>query len=446
MLVLALLGFTAQVQAQDWVQHFAGGGGLIDIPNAITLDSAGNVIVAGFTYQGAVKSHDMVVLKYSSSGALLWIRTYNGAGSLDDIAYSVATDSADNIYITGGSNRGGATAEDVVTVKYDANGTFLWGKVYNGAANSTDIGSFVALDSTGNVYVAGRTDRGTDDYLLIKYDTNGNQQWVRVYNGTDGSSDEVHALSIDSSDNVLITGESGGKLTGNDYVTLKYDGAGNVLWAKRYTSAGSNQDNPLGMAVDSTGNVYVTGQSTIGGQEDAVTVKYDSAGVQRWVRAYDGPKHEDDSGNAITVDSTGNVYVVCHSAGGTATGHGFSTESDWAILKYTSNGVRKWVSRTYTGGDDLPTSVKVDSNGYVYVTGYITGTTAGGVDGQDVYTAKYDQTGVSPTVVWEHRYKGSGDGVDIGHAMAVDGAGNTYVAISSIGTTNTTDIVTVKYH
>src|SRR5438874_9524145 len=96
------------------------------------------------------------------------------------------------------------------------------------------------------------------------------------------------------------------------------------------------------MAIDAAGNVYVTGNSLgIGTGYDYATVKYNSSGTQQWVTRYNGPANRDDYGNAIAVDSSGNVYVTGWSPGS-------GTDYDYATIKYNSTGQQQWVAR-YNG-------------------------------------------------------------------------------------------------
>ena len=162
-----------------------------------------------------------------------------------------------------------------------------WVARYNGPDNAMDIGSAVAVDEQGNVYVAGGTGNlgpgsGTNDYAILKYDPNGNLLWTQRYNGPgsgpDLNDDFASALAVDEQGNVYVTGWSRGNDTTYDYATLKYDPNGNLLWVQRYSNPDS-YDEAKALAVDEQGNVYVTGHSWGSGNGitadvDAVTIKY----------------------------------------------------------------------------------------------------------------------------------------------------------------------------
>jgi hypothetical protein len=129
--------------------------------------------------------------------------------------------------------------------------------------------------------------------------------WVTGYNGPGNGGDSASAIAVDDSGNVYVTGGSDGVGIGSDYATIKYDSSGQQQWVARYTGFGGyGNDTAYAIAVDHSGNVYVTGRSPgIGTAEDYATVKYNSAGQQQWVARYNGPANFTDVAYAIAVDA-----------------------------------------------------------------------------------------------------------------------------------------------
>ena len=158
------------------------------------------------------------------------------------------------------------------------------------------------------------------------------EAWVARYNGPANDSDSAVAMTIDGSGNVYVTGGSATSGFTPDYVTIKYDSAGQKQWLARFAGPDDDADFANAIAVDGSGNVYVTGIAWgYGDDSDYGTVKYNSSGEQQWVGRYDGPAHNLDTAMAIAVDGSGNVYVTGRSPG---VGAGY----DYATIKYSASG------------------------------------------------------------------------------------------------------------
>ncbi|GAF95336.1 unnamed protein product, partial [marine sediment metagenome] len=181
----------------------------------------------------------------------------------------------------------------------------VWVARYDGAGNSGDRANALAVDADGNVYVTGQS-RGTgynDDYATVKYAPNGDTVWVRRYSGPGNYPDRANALALDAAGNVYVTGESYVSTRYYDYATLKYDADGNELWAARYNGPEDQSDIANAVAVDGSGNVYVTGYASCsGGSVDYATIKYDPNGDTLWVRFYGGAYNGEDYAYDLAVD------------------------------------------------------------------------------------------------------------------------------------------------
>ena len=345
-----------------WVARYDGPGHAEDLPYAIAVDSSGNVVVTGHSYETGDNS-DYTTIKYDADGNQLWVARHD-SGTVYDFATDVEIDSSGNVIVTGRSF-GTLTDYDYVTIKYDNNGNQLWLARYNGAGNQADYANALAVDSAGNVYVTGESIQietpyfDNPDYATVKYDSNGNQLWVATYNG--GGIDSAIAVALDTEGNVFVTGYSAGD--SNDYMTIKYDTNGNPLWTARYDGPGGGSDYAQALAIDADGNAYVTGQSGGDGTgQDFATVKYDATGAEAWVKRHTSQGSQNDYANAIVIDSSGYIYVTGNTV----------RSMDWSeitTLKYSSSGSERWVAR-YKGllwGNDNGIGVAVDPDNNVYV-------------------------------------------------------------------------------
>jgi type IX secretion system substrate protein/beta-propeller repeat-containing protein len=320
-----------------------------------------------------------------------------------------------------------------------------WVARYNGPGNASDVGIDVEVDDEGNVYVTGSsTGVGTFlDYATIKYNSAGVQQWVARYNGPANGTDRGQALTIDDDGNVYVTGHSLGIGTDFDYATIKYNSAGSELWVARFNGEGDGMDIANSIAVDNSGNVYVTGNIVSGfipedpfpiELQDWGTVEYNASGVEQWVAIHD--EGGDDFAESVVVDNLGNVFVtgsISNSPPGLE-----EPDLDYGTIKYNaSTGAEIWVAKYGPPpGEDFnewrAADQALDSAGNVYVTGQT---------GQGEYgTIKWNTNG---ELQWAIIYtNGVGDAAN---AIAVDASGNVYVTGGSQGIGTGTDYATIKY-
>jgi hypothetical protein len=327
-----------------------------DSPRAIAVDNLGNVFVTG----------DKTTEKYNNKGIAQWAAT-----DLSE-TQAIAVDNSGNVYVTGTVN-----GSDIPAVsKYDTNGNRIW--IWSAPVAESGGPSAIALDQSGNAYITGygQTDAGNKHYLTIKLDANGNQVWAETYSGPMNAGDISDDIAVDNQGNVFVTGKSLGIDTSYDYATIKYDSDGNQLWAVRYNDSVNGDDESGLLSLDSKGNVYVTGSSTNGSRNsDYATVKYDTNGNQLWLVRYSGLDNSNNGPTALTVDSSGNVYVtgVSSPVPGTMTytqGDYDRTVHDYATVKYDTNGRQLWAEiYDNTEGSSWAFGIAVDKSGNVFVTG-----------------------------------------------------------------------------
>jgi hypothetical protein len=319
---------------QLWVGQFGG--------NDLAIDESDNVYVTG---SGGTT-------RYDASGNLLWTRPWSSSTAKKPVDYwmpqaiALALDNSGNICVTGMFHTGSSL--ECVTIKYYPDGDTAWVTQTN-AGNQVNGGFDIAVDASENLYVTGVTGHTNGyDRLTIKYYPNGDTAWVRTYIPDIGPGTPYAmwgvAVTVDDSGNVYTTGLG---------VTLKYDASGNLQWADKL--------NGYDIALNSSGTIYLTGMSD---SLDYLTAKCYPNGDTAWTKIYDGPGNDWDQANSIALDSLGNVYVTGGSTGST-------TGYDYATMKYDPSGNRLWLVR-FDGpahNEDFATDIAIDAQGNVYVTG-----------------------------------------------------------------------------
>ncbi len=311
-----------------------------------------------------------------------------------------------------------------------------------GVAGATTWATGVAGDSGNNMYVTGWTNGGLDgnaltgmkDFFLVKYDSEGGKIFTKQM-GVAGADTMTNGIAVDSSGNVFMTGYTSGGLDGNaltgtkDFFLVKYDSAGDKIFTKQMGVAGADTI-ATGIAVDSSGNVYMTGYTSGGldgnaltGTKDFFLVKYDSEGNRVYTKQMGAGLET--KATSVSVDSNNIVYVTGFTSGG-LDGNTLTGSYDFFLTKYDSLGNRIQTTQMgVVGKETRATGVAVDSSGNVYVTGY----TEGGLDGNirtgffDSFLVKYDSGGnkiyTTQMGVTELRTEATD--------VAVDSNGNVYV-------------------
>ncbi len=386
---------TASAQpVEEWVARHRGSGGDYQ-GHGIVLGSSGNVYVSGDgRWKGYNTGRDYLTIGYDSSGNELWVARYDGPDSDDDKAHDMVTDSSENIYVIGHSG-GSGTSADYATIAYDSSGNELWVARYDGPASLEDWGTDIALDASDNVYVTGRSHDAFEvwDFATVAYDSSGNELWVARYDGPSGWKDIARDIAVGPFGNVYVTGATNWNEDDedwdSDWATIAYDTSGKELWVATYDGPASGFDEPWAMAIDFLGNVYVTGSSE--GNEtkkDFTTVAYDSTGNELWVASYDGgPESSEDIAVDMALDSLGNVYV---------TGVSWRGVTDrWATVAYDSSGNELWVARDACR---RRYDIETGPSGNIYVTGVSSGvigemdysTVAYDPSGNELWVMSYD--------------------------------------------------------
>jgi outer membrane protein assembly factor BamB len=412
-----------------WTSRYKGPSGGADVATSLRVSPDGTLVFVTGSSGGTTTRLDYATVAYDAgTGARLWARRYNGSASSDDAAHSLGVSPVGNaVFVTGTSDGGRTSGFDYATVAYDAGtGARLWARRYNGRGSGDEFATSLAASPNGTaVFVTGSSDGGRtrgSDFATVAYDaSSGSRLWVRRYNGSPRGGDGATAIGVSpDGTTVFVTGSS----APGDYATLAYDaGTGARLWSRRYNGPKNGFDGAIAIEVSPDGTaIFVSGSSEGRLYRDYATVAYDAGtGARLWARRYNGQANMDDLNTALAVSPNGSAVFV--------TGYSIRTLArryDYTTVAYDADtGARLWV-RSYNSPVDVfdfPSSLGVSPDASaVYVTGS---------GGGDYATVAYDAgTGAR---LWVRRYGTQASGGDAAGALGVSPDGTAVFVTGGVG-------------
>jgi len=327
------------------------------------------------------------------------------------------------VYVTGSSN------SHFLVLKYDPRrrtNNAVWDIHYSGPLND-DAGLLIAASGNSNIYTTGCSKGvlGKYDFLTLCFRPDGALLWEERYNPFD---EDVmpEDMDIDQGSNIFITGSRMGCSVKSDYITVKYDEWGTMIWSDLYDGPINGDDRAAALAVYDRENIIVTGSSEgATNNSDYFTIKYDDIGKKVWTARYNGSKNRNDSASDVAVDNQGNVYVTgaCNTNSSSVGGMislGWGT-SDCVTVKYDFNGKLQWAveynavfdNKGQPISEDQGWFIAVDEAANVYVLARSDAAKPSSAmlpfDVVDMVIIKYDTNGKK---LWERWFNGTGNGLD----------------------------------
>ena len=294
-----------------WSQKFQGAYLGLTVASAIKVDEQENVFVAG-TDQKAAAQFQIAVVKYDSTGSLLWDNYYYDTAAYNGAVAMLYDADKDEITVTGYAGNT-FTNWSIVTVQFDgASGAIGTTGISNNGNGNIDKPVAITNDYNGNLYVLGTTIKSptNTDWKLIKYDTLLNEVWVKTFGGPDSLMDEPTGLAVDNLGQLVISGNASKANGATDGVVIRVDLSGNVLWGQTMSAQDLTRNckaNDIVVGLDN--NIYIAGQINNGSNDDYVTASYDLDGKLRWMKTYNDTVGSNDIAKDIQVDGDGNIFV-----------------------------------------------------------------------------------------------------------------------------------------
>jgi len=299
-----------------------------------------------------------------------WVHTWGGEAGLSG-AGQMATDASGNVYVAGSTAAFGAGGNDVLYMKYSPDGTLLWSRTW-GALGSDSVGP-ITLDGSGNVYLAGCSSSfssdGSNALLLLKFDGTGRLLWQKTWERT-GETLYAMSVGLDDQGNIYMAGDvtrekqyQGNPVSQDDPFVLKISAGGTPQWGRAW--GGDHSDLPYGGCTDAAGNTYVSGFYWMydGVNEQVFLLKYDASGDLDWQKTWGGDFSCQGAG--VILDWSGNVYVAGQTYGSTQSAY------DALLLKYSPTGDLLWQRAWGTDANEAANSIAMGPGGELYLAGTI---------------------------------------------------------------------------
>lgn len=433
------LSVTPTTTSSYTVQVGNSSGCIVAVTNTVIVNSTASASIASITPVDCPGDNTGEMTVSASGGTTPYTYLWD---SSPEQTTATATGLYNRIYMATVTGANGCTAYAIDTIQtpvLPANDSLQeWVRSYY----DTLVGLAASIVVHDSIYVCGTTwtDTSGNDFLVIKYSPSGDVMWSQTYNGTYNGSDEASAIAVDTNGNVYVTGSSEGKIpgtsspSGKDYVTIKYDKDGNKKWTARYNGNANTTDSTAAIGIFNDTSIVVTGfitQTTTG--RNFGTIAYGStAGNQLWVTTYTGTATGSvDEASSLTTDEDGYIYVNGRSTG--------DNGRDLMTMKYENDGDIVWERRyaDYLGGNRLyeRDPIALDKNGNVYAAGTLGATT-------DCALIKYNASG---TFQWVQTYDGAGSTTDQVLAIAVDTNTNIFLTGYAGGDGTGNDYATLAY-
>lgn len=368
---------------QQWITYYPANAETndktsFDIGRALVLDKQNNIYVAGDRFDTLcdictipIKYWDLFVIKYNPQGGVVWLNRYDGPDDTHQSATEISIDKNGSLLVVGSEGKYNKkklqTDSKLFIEKINKNGQTAWIK----KVKST-VGNAISSDADGNVLVAGALNNfnvySLQKPLLMKYSSKGDSLWTAVFDDNNKNG-RLFFVGSDASGNIYVNGQTDTAAFVNNprIITIKYNPAGNLLWARKEISSTNTIPHLYGsFAVDAKGKSYVTGTlAPYHVRNNWITSVYENNGDLSWTAQYADEFDGNDKPADLVIDTAGSVYI---------TGYSYNNKFGYVYttIKYNAHGTQEWL-KTYHNSEHnsnaFANAIALDGIGNVYVTG-----------------------------------------------------------------------------
>lgn len=405
--MFALVSASFAQSQLDWLAAHDGALSQADYGRACAVDSSGNVIVAGRSYNPSTgfppmpPTADFEIAKYTPAGTLAWAARVDLAGG-DEFAFDAQCDALGNVYVCGYTWAGSNV--EMALVKLDSSGVLQWTRTYGGAGGSSDFARAIAFDAQGNVLVCGSeyTAALDNDSIVRSYSPSGALNWSTSFDSGSNADDTLYALTVLAGGEILACGQFTNPTSGGANIGIaKLSSTGALLWQRNDDGGGNLVDGAIALTVLDAHLVALGGWRTSASGEDWHVSLYDHVAQSfSWSRTFNGSASFNERVRSVATSADGSLWV-------TGTASNLGTGLDIATRRYDASGALlssdQW-NNASVNLDEQSFKVLPASAGQVYVAGYTTLSTSP-VLSYDIVAIQYDATG---TRNWVATYSSPG--------------------------------------
>lgn len=434
--VFTIIILVNQVKAQPssmWIKNYNSGSSLTDKAVAIAIDNNCNTYVVGLS-DSLGTSTNYITIKYNENGNIIWKNSFDGTDHLDDIPSAIKVDGLGNVYVTGKSNSLNNNY-DFLTIKYNSNGQLQWVSRLNSTNNLNDYATDLAIDLNGNVFVCGNQGNGV---AIVKYNSNGIKQASYEAQPVGNSTRHFYKIKILNSGSIDVLADYAG-IGSNQINIYHFDNLLNYINYTYFVRTWNSSVFPdiIDFSYNTNGEIFVLANGQYNSVDQIELYSTLNINNNDIFAIYRAPNNSNSKASSIKIDNSNNVYVC----GYTDIDPDNTINMDFMTLKYNSNGIEQWNKTFGNSLEDVGSNLVLGngSNPDVYVIGYTTNTS----NNKDITSVKYNNLGVLQSN-WTQTFNSVNNEDDIPTNVKIDSYNNIIITGYS-GAINSENFTTIKY-